>query len=155
MPSLPIAPRRALLSVAALAAILVTVHVNVTRSQETTSAQSADSADSMEEQVLRNLREQPVGAHTLADFHLPEPYLRRVADRVIRSAFEERFRIVVPDATTQPADIPLEARAASQPAPTDSHPSQIADMRWMAGLATVAALIAAGTILARRRRKTA
>lgn len=43
-----------------------------------------------EEEVLENLRAQPVGRHTLADLRLPEEFLRRVADRIVVETWLER-----------------------------------------------------------------
>lgn len=63
---------------------------------------------SVEDEVLGNLRAQPIGgggaepAHTVADLALPEPFLRRVAGRVIRSSYEEHFRAVVADVAGTP-----------------------------------------------------
>lgn len=58
------------------------------------------SSMSVEDEVLANLRRQPLGtakapAGTVADLNLPLEFLRRVADRVIQASFRERHRIVV------------------------------------------------------------
>lgn len=55
---------------------------------------------SVEDEVLANLRRQPLGraespVGTVADLNLPLEFLRRVADRVIQVSFRERHRIVV------------------------------------------------------------
>lgn len=52
----------------------------------------------IETEVLENVRNQPLGDGTVADLALPEEFLRRVADRIVRSSFEERYRLVVKDA---------------------------------------------------------
>lgn len=65
--------------------------------------QSAASPDSngpkvstaIEDEVLENLRGQELGPAAVRDLKLPEPFLRRVADRVIRTTFRERYRVVV------------------------------------------------------------
>lgn len=54
-------------------------------------------------EVLENIRNQPLGDGTVADLALPEDFLKRVADRIVRSSFEERYRIVVKDAETPPS----------------------------------------------------
>jgi hypothetical protein len=54
---------------------------------------------SIEEEVLSNVKGQQIGPATVADLALPDDFLRRVGDRVIRTSYEERFRIVVPDPT--------------------------------------------------------
>ena len=54
----------------------------------------------MQDQVLSNLRNSPIGNHTLETLQLPGDYLGRVADRILRSSFEQQFRVVVPDGTS-------------------------------------------------------
>lgn len=49
----------------------------------------------IEDEVLENLRGQELGPATVRDLKLPEPFLRRVADRVIRTTFRERYRVVI------------------------------------------------------------
>jgi hypothetical protein len=60
---------------------------------------------SVEDEVLANIRAQAVGGHTIADFNLPEPFLRRVADRIIRATFIGRHRAVFLD---RPEDAPTQ-----------------------------------------------
>lgn len=52
---------------------------------------------SIGDEVLRNVKSQPLGAGTVDDLAAPDDFLRRVSDRIIRSSFEERYRVVVPD----------------------------------------------------------
>lgn len=52
---------------------------------------------SIEDEVLANLQGMDMGPVKLESLALPQEYLRRVADRIIQSSFEDRFRIVVPD----------------------------------------------------------
>ncbi len=61
---------------------------------------------SVEAQVLANIRAQPIGAATVADFALPEAFLRRVAARVLQISFQQHFRLIVPDETGQREDVP-------------------------------------------------
>ncbi|MBI5866050.1 MAG: hypothetical protein HZB38_16400 [Planctomycetes bacterium] len=72
------------------------------------------SQPSIEDEVLANLRSISVGDHTLGDWNMPEPFLRRVGDRIVHGYFERNFRRVVREehdtADTQPAF------PASQPA---------------------------------------
>jgi hypothetical protein len=63
-----------------------------------TEAHGTQPSISVEDEVLGNLRGQPLGVGKVEDLALPEAYLRRVGDRIIRSSFEERWRIVLPDA---------------------------------------------------------
>lgn len=58
-------------------------------------AASSPQSLSVEDEVLANVRNQRVGSHTVADFNLPEEFLCRIADRIIRASFYERHRIVV------------------------------------------------------------
>lgn len=52
---------------------------------------------SVMEEVLGNIRAQPIGPATVADLALPEPFLRRFADRVILQSFEDNFRVIIAD----------------------------------------------------------
>ncbi|MCI0364912.1 MAG: hypothetical protein L0219_13625, partial [Phycisphaerales bacterium] len=67
---------------------------------------SAVVGDALQNEVLANIRQQPVGDHTIDDFNLPDDFLRRLADRIICSSFEERFRIVVRDPSAPPQKSP-------------------------------------------------
>lgn len=55
----------------------------------------------VEDEVMANILQQPIGNHTVGDLNLPEPFLRRVADRIIRKSFEERHRLVYRDAAAK------------------------------------------------------
>jgi hypothetical protein len=52
----------------------------------------------IEMEVQQNVLGQKLGDGTVADLALPEDFLRRVADRIVRSSYEERYRTVVEDA---------------------------------------------------------
>jgi hypothetical protein len=56
----------------------------------------------IEMEVRQNVLGQKLGDGTVADLALPEDFLRRVADRIVRSSYEERYRIVVEDAPPPP-----------------------------------------------------
>ncbi len=73
--------------------------------------------ESVEAEVLGQMRNQPIGRQTLAALGLPEEFLRRAVDRVIRSSYRQRSHVVVQDnpATAlpggglpEPADAPLQ-----------------------------------------------
>ncbi len=65
-----------------------------------------------EDEVLANLRAEPCGAGTVADLCLPEPFLRRVADRVLRASYFERFRVIIADGKpAEPAPVLPEGSA--------------------------------------------
>ncbi len=53
--------------------------------------------EQLEAEVLENVKRQPLADGTVADLGLPDEFLRRVADRIVRSSYEERYRIVVRD----------------------------------------------------------
>lgn len=79
-----------------------------------------------EDEVLANLRNQRIGrTQTVADLNLPESFLRREADRIIRGSFEERYRVVVKDALAitedgQPPITPEMARSKPRQAASDA-----------------------------------
>src|SRR6516164_2938003 len=76
---------------------------------------SASPAD----EVLRNLKAQPIGTATLDDLGVPDEYLQRVAGRILRSSFEQSFRVVVAD--EKPVDAPARSSAsAATPPATES-----------------------------------
>lgn len=54
--------------------------------------------ESVEEEVRRYVLGQPIGPGSVADLALPEEFVGRVVDRVVRSSFEERVGRVVADA---------------------------------------------------------
>lgn len=58
-------------------------------------------ARAVEAEVRGNVLAQAFGAGTVADLALPEPLVRRIADRAIVQSFNERFR-VVEDRSTRP-----------------------------------------------------
>lgn len=98
------------------------------------------------EAALKNVKEQGVGPGTLAEVGMPEPYLRRVAEHVMRASFEDNFRIVVDEAHAAPA------HADQAPAP-DATPDAAAggsSAMW-AVLVAVLLLAAAGALLLRRK----
>ncbi len=72
------------------------------------------SQPSIQDQILNNLRSAPVGRHTLGDLNLPEDYLRRVGDRILRNSYEQQFRVVVPDGSN-----PTTAPVSMEPPPID------------------------------------
>ena len=51
----------------------------------------------VEEEVRANVLRQPLGAGTVADLALPDEFLTRLTDRIVRSSFRERYHRVVPD----------------------------------------------------------
>jgi hypothetical protein len=72
------------------------------------SASAQTSQPSIQEQVLTNLRQSPVGDHTLDALNLPDDYLRRVGDRILRNSYEQQFRVIVPDGSSATAPSSIE-----------------------------------------------
>lgn len=66
----------------------------------------------VEREVMENIRRQPLGRGTVDDLNLPDEFLRRCADRIIRQTYEERYRAVLPDGTTLVKAPPGEADSA-------------------------------------------
>ncbi len=66
---------------------------------------------SVEEEVARNILAQAVGSSTLQSFALPEPFLRRVADRVIRETYRARHRQVLGEGAGDPSPAGAPGRA--------------------------------------------
>lgn len=70
---------------------------------------------SVEDEVVANILDQRIGDRRIADDGLPDAFVRRVADRVIRASFQDRYRIVYddrPGGTSQPGSAP-EARTSA------------------------------------------
>ncbi len=45
-------------------------------------------------EIMNQIQAQPLGAHTVSTLALPEPLLRRIADRALRASFRQQFRRV-------------------------------------------------------------
>jgi len=129
-------------------------------------AQSSEPPASVEEEVRANVLAQPVGDHRVADYALPDAFVARIADRVICSSYQQRYRVVVHDAppaadappmTTHPA--PRAARTETSPdgapagnAPTDTAPPPAASDGPVAlGLIAVGVLLVVGLVWWRMR----
>lgn len=116
----------------------------------------------VQQEVLGNIRGQPVGLATVADLALPEPFLRRYADRIVLQSFEENFRVVIadePESTSTPdapPDAPKEGPDAAQaPAGGDApkrEPVVDTGGSWRIGLAVIGLALAAAVFVLRRKR---
>jgi hypothetical protein len=74
---------------------------------------STDSDMSVEEEVARNILAQAVGGTTLQSFAFPEPFLRRVVDRVIRETYRARHRQVLGEPAGDPPPVGVPHRAGT------------------------------------------
>lgn len=106
-------------------------------------APAADStpagSDKIVDQVRHNILSQPVGDHTVGHLNLPDEFVSRIAERVIRDSFRDRYRIVVNEAAT----------VASEPATVEDQ--QRAPL-WMWGALSLCVMISVAALLVRRRK---
>lgn len=100
------------------------------------------------DEVVGNVRAQPLGPATVGDLALPESFLRRYSERIVRSSFEERFRVVIDDHGMPPAKDPVVARApaaanraAQLPPPNAPATSSTSTIRIGVGIACGIALV--------------
>jgi len=109
-----------------------------------TGYQSADEVgQSVEDEVRDNILNQSVGPGTLADYHLPDEFVRRVADRIIISSYQERYRMVVRD--------PPPAVAAGPENPSDRSRARTTAPYWAAGVVLLVAVVAVARMARRSR----
>lgn len=101
-------------------------------------------APSIEQDLLVRLKAQPIGQGTLDSLAVPDEFLRRVADRIIRMDYQKRYRMVLRGdaAPSQPSVIAPSVAPAS---PTSK--------RTIFGIGGGAALLFLTALLARRRRR--
>jgi hypothetical protein len=111
--------------------------------------QGAEIPPSQLEEVMANVRTQPLGAGTVDDLALPEDLLRRLSDRILRRSFEETFRIVVAAPAGGPAGEPAAVDDAAAPRPLFQ---TILDVLALAALA-VLSFLGFFAWKARKRRK--
>ncbi len=99
---------------------------------------------------MDNLRAQPVGKGTVDDLNLPEDFRRRVADRALRVSYEQRFRIVVPDAAGPASSTTAPTIPPSNPLPTKPVQPPSGRVIWSSGGLIIILIIA---MAARRKRR--
>ncbi len=98
--------------------------------------------------VLERLRAQPVGGVTMREFCPPDVFLGRVADRIIRMDYQERFRTVLAQAEpSKPAEHAQPDRPRTRPTPTNTKRGLYT--------ATILSLLVITFVIRRRRRKAA
>lgn len=103
--------------------------------------------------VITGLLRQPAGLTTLESLHLPEAYLRRLADRVIQSSFEQQLRLVVRDSGPALA-VPPPPAASSHDSTTTAAAMPDPNRRILAWLPLgigIVFILAVGIVLAMRK----
>jgi len=96
----------------------ITVLIAVGRAAGQSQPASQGAVVSVEDEVVGNILNQRIGDRTVADDGLPEAFVRRLADRVIRASFQQRYRIVYEDRGSG-AGQPGSAPRASTSAPAE------------------------------------
>ncbi len=104
-----------------------------------TAAPQVPTPSQIEGEVIENVKRQPLGDGTVEDLALPADFVRRVADRIVRASYEERYRIVVRDEAGPVAPVETAARGRSIP--------------WLTISLSALALLCIGWILLSRRRE--
>lgn len=102
--------------------------------------------------MLANIRAQPLGPATVGDLALPDDFLRRFADRVVRASFESNLRLVVSDADPKSVAPGVEAPATGANRSTPPAP-RAAEGRatWLYFGAGACGLLLIGWLVVRRR----
>jgi hypothetical protein len=100
--SLPLYFRAAIIVTAGFHSFAVAQPDGPSATQPTPTTQGMPTPEAIEEEVYQNIIHQSVGDQGIPDFRLPEPFLRRVADHVVRDSYERRYRIVVQEGVAKP-----------------------------------------------------
>lgn len=124
---------------------------------------------SVEEEVYGNIVHQPLGDQTLEVLNLPELFLRRAADRVIRSSYQERYHVVVADSSsilsnqsaqkTDTSAVPKDVadhspkNSTHPPQENDSHSKSPSAFKWLAPSAFVCLVLLWGVLRIQRGRR--
>ncbi len=106
-----------------------------------------------QQQIITELLRQPLGPATLDALNMPEPYLRRAADRIIQSSFEQQYRIVVRDQDATSAEAAI---ASPDDSPSVRQPEELKSARrpnytWLPIGIGMAVIFAVGILLALRK----
>lgn len=154
--------------------LLISFLVVASTLQDPAPPQAEDAPPSVQLEVLNNIRGQAVGPVTVAELALPEPFLKRFADRIILASFEDNFRQIVrdepdehdpakaenapkdgvapPSTTPPPAATPKSpANAPASSPPGGSAPSESGMNALQIGLAVVGIAAIVGLLALRRR----
>jgi hypothetical protein len=107
---------------------------------------------SVEDEVLANLNGLEIAPIHVADLALPEDFMRRVSDRIIRSSFEDSYRLIVPD--PKPGEGGQAAVLGAPPA-DGGHATWWKSALLVTGAVVGAVFVMLGIFLKRRRRQGA
>lgn len=80
--------------------------------------------ETIEAEVVGNILGQPLGSGTVADLALDDAFVHRVADRIIRTSFSERYRVIVSDPAAAEENTPHEAPAEGARDTASSEPAE-------------------------------
>ena len=106
---------------------------------------------SLEDDLIRRLKAQPVSQGTLGSLNVPPEFLQRVADRIIRMDYQKRFRAVASDEGTELAGAtPDPGKGSSAVAPS---PKTAPSHRTVIGVGTFSGLAVIIIVVSRRRRQ--
>jgi len=89
---------------------------------------------------------QQIGPGTVADLALPEAYLERIVDRIVRASFDERIGIVVPDEDTPVAEDTVADESTPEQTEDEDH-----RLLYGAGYAALALVLASWFALRARK----
>ncbi len=99
----------------------------------------------LQQQVIRQIVDLPVGPFTLETQNLPSEYLARVADRIIRADFQRNRRLVVRDQGLAASPESAPAVPAQTPAPAVKRRGS-----WIPFIVGGLLLAVIGAVMARR-----
>ncbi|MFN0134826.1 MAG: hypothetical protein ACKVS9_01770 [Phycisphaerae bacterium] len=120
-------------SIHVLARLAALLAVALTRAQVPTSAPTSAPAPtpSYEDEFRAALLAQPAGRFSIAQYHLPDEFVRRVADRKLRVAYEQQFRIVIAGLPATRPTSTSRSTSASQPASSSASASSLGNVRTL------------------------
>jgi hypothetical protein len=134
--------------------IVLAIAANGSAYAQTAPPPGPQSSPSIEQELLTRLKAQPVGQGTLEALSVPDEFLRRVADRIIRMDYQKRFRMVL-KGDAGPNGSPGDSGRLNATGPASTSTAQGTPVtRWTVfGIGAGAGLILIIALAARRRRQ--
>ncbi|HKQ47370.1 MAG TPA: hypothetical protein VJZ71_04795 [Phycisphaerae bacterium] len=131
--------------------LLLAIAANGPAHAQTAPGPGPQSSPSIEQDLLTRLKGQPIGQGTLESLDVPEVFLRRVADRIIRMDYQKRYRMVLRGdaAPSEPAGDSGKTSATGSSPTSSSAPVRRRTVFGIAG----GGLILVIALVARRRRR--